>query len=192
MRIGIDLDNTLADYRRPLERLCALHGVGGEHKDPKLALREELRSRGDEARWTLLQGELYGPLMQEAGVFAGAAAALNGWLSSGAEVFVVSHRTRHPIAGEKHDLHAHARRWIEEQGLRVDGIFFEESKGTKVGRIKSLQCDFFIDDLPEVLTRNDFPVGTRRILFDPGLSHGVIAGVQTAATWAEVEVLVRS
>ena len=192
MRIGVDLDNTLADYRRPLDRLCALHGIGGEHKDPKLALREGLRSRGDEAMWTRLQGELYGPLMQEAGLFAGAADALNDWQSSGAEVFVVSHRTRHPIAGDKHDLHAYARRWIEEQGLHVGGIFFEESKGAKVGRIRSLQCDFFIDDLPEVLTRHDFPAGTRRILFDPGLSHGVIAGVQTATTWGEVEVLVRS
>jgi hypothetical protein len=192
MRIGIDLDNTLVDYRRPLERLCALHGVGGAHKDPKLTLRGALRARGEEAVWTRLQGELYGPLMQEAELFDGAAETLNGWLSSGAEVFVVSHRTRHPIAGEKHDLHAHARRWIEERGLPVGGIFFEESKGAKVGRIKSLQCDFFIDDLPEVLTQHDFPVGTRRILFDPGLSHGVISGVQTAATWAEVEVLVCS
>lgn len=192
MRIGVDLDNTLADYRRPLERLCGLHGVGGARKDPKLALRQELRARGEEAAWTRLQGELYGPLMQEAELFAGAAEVLSGWRSAGFEIFVVSHRTRHPIAGERHDLHAYARRWIEEQGLQVGDVFFEESKDAKVGRIGSLQCDFFIDDLPEVLTQHGFPSGTRRILFDPGLSHGVIAGVQTAMTWAEVEVLVRS
>jgi hypothetical protein len=48
MRIGIDLDNTLADYRRPLERLCALHGLPGPYVDPKLTLRETLRSRGEE------------------------------------------------------------------------------------------------------------------------------------------------
>ena len=192
MRIGIDLDNTLADYRRPLERLCALHGVGGAHKDPKLTLREALRARGEEAAWTRLQGELYGPLMQEAELFAGAAETLKDWRSSGAEVFVVSHRTRHPIAGEKHDLHAHARHWIEEQGLHVGDVFFEESKDAKITRIKSLQCDFFIDDLPELLTQHGFPFGTRRILFDPGLSHPVICGVQTAATWSEIEMLVRS
>jgi hypothetical protein len=192
MRIGIDLDNTLADYRRPLERLCALHGVRGSHKDPKLALRGEFRAKGEEATWTRLQGELYGPLMQEAEMFTGAAEALKGWRSSGAEVFVVSHRTRHPLAGEKHDLHDYARRWIEKRGLQVSGIFFEESKDAKVGRIGSLQCDVFIDDLPEILLQSGFPARTRRILFDPGLSHGVIAGVQTAVTWAEIEVLARS
>jgi hypothetical protein len=192
MRIGVDLDNTLADYRRPLERLCALHGIEGVRKDPKLALREELRARGEEATWTRLQGELYGPLMQAAELFTGAAEVLGRWQSSGAEVFVVSHRTRYPVAGAKHDLHAHARRWIGERGLRASGIFFEESKDEKIARIGSLQCDVFVDDLPEVLLQSGFPVGTRRVLFDPGLSHGVISGVQTAATWADIEGLVRS
>jgi len=192
MRIGIDLDNTLADYRRPLERLCALHGIDGVQRDPKLALREELRARGEEVAWTRLQGELYGPLMQEAELFTGAAEVLNMWQSSGAEVFVVSHRTRHPIAGEQHDLHAHGRRWIEERGLHASGVIFEDSRDAKVARIGSLQCDFFVDDLPEVLLQSGFPVGTRRILFDPGLSHGAISGVQTAATWAQVERFVRS
>jgi hypothetical protein len=192
MRIGVDLDNTLADYRRPLERLCALHGIHSAGKDPKLALRGELRARGEEATWTHLQGELYGPLMAEAELFTGAAEALAAWRSSGAEVFVVSHRTRYPIAGEKHDLHDYARRWIDEGCLRASGIFFEESKGAKVARIGSLQCDFFVDDLPEILLQSGFPAGTRRILFDPGLSHGMIAGVQAAATWAEIEVLARS
>lgn len=189
MKIGIDLDNTLADYRRPLERLCASHGLPGSPADPKLALREELRSRGEEEEWTRLQGELYGPLMQEAELFAGAADTIREWRAAGCEVCVVSHRTKHPIIGEKHDLHAFARHWIEERQLDVAALFFEETKKAKLTRIESLRCDVFVDDLPEILLHPEFPAATRKILFDPGLSHPSHPDLRSAKSWAEVAVL---
>lgn len=189
MRIGIDLDNTLADYRRPLERLCALHGLPGPYPDPKLTLREALRSRGEEDEWTRLQGELYGPLMQEAQLFEGAVETIRKWQASGCDVCVVSHRTRHPIAGEKHNLHAFARGWIESRQLGLADLFFEETKEAKLARIESLCCDVFVDDLPEILLHPGFPSATRRILFDPGRSHPSKPGLQSAGSWMEVAVL---
>jgi hypothetical protein len=191
MRIGLDLDNTLADYRLPLERMCAAYGVSLPQSDPKVALREELRARGEEGEWTKLQGELYGPLMCEAKLFPGAEETTRHWLSAGCEVFVVSHRTRHAIAGKKHDLHAHARSWIMESGLAVTGVFLEESKACKIARIDSLQCRVFVDDLPDILKHPDFPEVTRKILFDPGLSHRVAGGAESAATWMQIKQLVR-
>jgi hypothetical protein len=189
MRIGIDLDNTLADYRRPLERLCVRHGLPGPHTDPKLALREELRARGQEDEWTRLQGELYGPCMREAELFAGAAHAIAKWQASGCEVCVISHRTKHPIAGAKHDLHAFAREWITERRLDVADLFFEETKEAKLARIGSLRCDVFIDDLPEILLHPAFPSATRKMLFDPGRSHPPRPGVISARSWAELAAL---
>jgi len=192
MKIGIDLDNTLADYRRPLERLCAVHGLSGPYKDPKLALRGALRARGEEGEWTRLQGELYGPFMREAELFPGAAEVIRKWQASGCEVCVVSHRTSYPIAGEKHDLHAFARSWIQGVQLPVTDLFFEESKEAKVARIASLRCDLFIDDLPEVLSHPSFPMTSRKILFDPGRSHQPQPGIESAVTWAEIEELADS
>jgi hypothetical protein len=190
MRIGIDLDNTLADYRRPLERLCDLHGVPGPHADPKLVLRGSLRARGEETEWTRLQGELYGPLMHEAQLFPGASDVIGKWRARGCDVCVVSHRTKYPIAGSKHDLHAFARHWIERVDLPVDDLFFEESKEAKMARIKSLGCDVFIDDLPELLSHPGFNAVSRKILFDPGHSHLPQPGIESAGTWSEIEVLV--
>lgn len=189
VRIGIDLDNTLIDYRRPLKRLCASHGLPGSPADPKWALREELRSRGEECEWTRLQGELYGPLMQEAELFAGAADTIRQWKAAGCLVYVVSHRTQHPIVGEKHDLHAFARRWIDERQLDVADVFFEKTKEAKLMRIGFLRCDIFIDDLPEILLHPEFPAATRKILFDPGLSHPSRRDLPSARSWAEVAVL---
>jgi hypothetical protein len=190
MKIGIDLDNTLADYRRPLEKLCGLHGLPGPYLDPKLTLREALRSRGDEREWTRLQGELYGPLMQEAQLFEGAEDTIRQWQACGYDICVVSHRTRHPIAGEKHDLHAFARGWFEHRQLRGADLFFEETKEAKLERIKSLCCDVFVDDLPEIFTHPAFPSMTRKVLFDPGSSHPPQPGLESVRTWAEVAALV--
>jgi len=185
MRIGIDLDNTLADYSAPLLRLCALHGVdpGG---DPKLALREHLRGAGREDEWTRLQGEIYGPLMAEALLFPGVADFFRRSLDAGSECFIVSHRTRQPIAGEAHDLHCSARHWLRAMGLANVPVHLEESKSAKVGRIRSLDVNCFIDDLPELLLESAFPEGVRRILFDPGNQHADSPAWRRCSSWRSV------
>jgi len=188
VRIGIDLDNTLADYSAPLSRLCAEHGIE-PGPNPKLALRGHLRAAGREDEWTRLQGELYGPLMREAQMFVGAREVIGAVRSRGLNITVVSHRTKHPIAGEKHDLHFHAQRWLEDNGVGSIEVFFEESKEAKIERIRQLRCGLFVDDLPEILTHPEFPAGTRRILFDPGRSHPAFSGLERAAAWSEISSL---
>jgi hypothetical protein len=185
MRIGIDLDNTLADYSAPLLRLCALHGVD-PGVDPKLALREHLRGAGRENEWTRLQGEIYGPLMAEALLFPGVADFFRRSLDAGSECFIVSHRTRQPIAGEAHDLHCSARHWLRAMGLANVPVHLEESKSAKVGRIRSLDVNCFIDDLPELLMESAFPEGVRRILFDPGNQHADSPAWRRCSSWRSV------
>ena len=185
MRIGIDLDNTLADYSAPLLRLCALHGVD-PGVDPKLALREHLRGAGRENEWTRLQGEIYGPLMAEALLFPGAADFFRRSLAVGSECFIVSHRTRQPILGEAHDLHSSARHWLRAVGLANVPVHLEQSKSAKVGRIRSLGVNCFIDDLPELLSDSAFPEGVRRILFDPGNQHADSPVWMRCSSWHSV------
>lgn len=184
MRIGIDLDNTLADYATPLKRLCREHGIDPGGGDPKLALRGFLRAQGREPEWTQLQGELYGPLMEEARPFAGVEDFLARAAAAGVVCCVVSHRTRHPFAGPPHDLHAAARQWLQQLGA-LD-IYLEETKALKLGRIGTLGLAAFVDDLPELLGDPGFPAGVRPVLFDPSGHHRDDWGGETCATWAEV------
>jgi len=187
MRIGIDLDNTLADYRRPLEALCAKHGLSGPHADPKLTLRDYLRGAGREEEWTRLQGELYGPLMSDALLFEGANEFFGRCRLHGASCHIVSHRTRKPISGSDYDLHQSARLWLERQGLGAVSAHFEETKSQKIERISALDLDVFIDDLPEILLDPGFPAGTKRILFDPGDRHADQSGCRRARSWVSVQ-----
>lgn len=186
MRIGIDLDNTLADYRRLLEALCVKHGLPGSHSDPKLALRDYLRGKGREEEWTRLQGELYGPLMSDALLFEGVNEFFGRCHSQGASCHIVSHRTWKPISGGDHDLHEAARLWLGRQGLREVTAYLEETKSRKIERINTLDLDVFVDDLPEILLDPHFPAKTRGILFDPGDRHADHAGYSRVQNWEAV------
>lgn len=186
LKVGVDLDNTLADYRRPLEKLCAAYGIVGEYTDPKIALRGELHRTGREEEWTRLQGELYGPLMGQAEPFAGAVEGVLGLRAAGFDVVIISHRTKHPFLGKRHDLHAAARGWLAENGLGEISLFMEENQGAKVARMASEGCQVFVDDLPEILRHVEFPKLTRKILFDPGASHIGVSEMERASSWSEV------
>jgi len=191
MRIGIDLDNTLADYAAPLARLCREYGVADCATEPKLALRDHLRRAGREPEWTRLQGEIYGPLMAEARLYPGAADFLAQGLGAGTSCVVVSHRTRHPIAGQSYDLHESARCWLADCGLGSIEIHLEETKASKLARISSLGLDVFIDDLPELLGDPAFPAGVEPVLFDPASHHRNSWGGRVVASWSALSDLLR-
>jgi hypothetical protein len=197
--IGVDFDNTIVRYDDVFGRVALDLGlVPPEAATTKTAVRDHLREIGQEDRWTELQGIIYGPRMMDAGLFSGVAEFFARCRATGRPVAIVSHRTRHPYLGERHDLHAAARDFLARHGfhdpsrigLPESRVFFEETKQAKLERIATVGCTTFIDDLPELLADPRFPAGVRRILFDPGRVHEPPAGVTPAASWAEVARLI--
>ncbi len=196
--IGVDFDNTIVRYDDVFGRVALDLGlVPPEAATSKTAVRDHLRSIGQEDRWTELQGIIYGPRMMDAALFPGAAAFFARCRAARTPVAIVSHRTRFPYLGERHDLHAAARDFLARHGfhdadhigLPESRVFFEETKEAKLARIAAVGCTTFIDDLPELLADPRFPGNVRRILFDPGRLHEPPAGVERAASWADVERL---
>ena len=116
--------------------------------------------------------------MDEARAYPGAVEFILDRLRRGDKVSVVSHKTRHPFMGPKHDLHVAARGWIAHHlqpqlnaaGVAI-GVHFELTKGEKLARIGQCNCYAFIDDLPEILLAPEFPAPTRALLFDPDGTH---------------------
>jgi hypothetical protein len=178
MRIGIDFDNTLVCYDQLFWDLARERGAIDESVPRwKDAIRDNLRQRGLEPIWTGLQGLAYGPRILDASPFPGALAAVAEFVHRGWEVFIISHKTQFPIVGAEYDLHEAARDWLIKNGLlgdvnsplQSDQAYFELTKSDKLRRIEYIGCDWFIDDLPELLTDPGFPSNVGRILFDP---HG--------------------
>ena len=52
------------------------------------------------------------------------------------------------------------------QTFKKERIFFESSAAAKVRKIKSLRLDFYVDDLLSILNHRQFPVVTKKILFN--------------------------
>lgn len=178
MLVGIDFDNTIVGYDETFHVAAVERGlIPPEIPRTKLAVRDHLRGIGQEDSWTELQGHVYGARMRDVRAFPGAIEFMLRARAAGHDLAIVSHKTRWPFLGERHDLHAAARAWVEENlssggAPLVPAVHFELTKEDKLRRIAELGCDAFIDDLPEILLAPGFPGGTARLLFDPDLHHG--------------------
>jgi hypothetical protein len=189
MRIGIDLDNTLACHDATFGLLAAKAGLPDSIcRSGKNAVRNYLQSAGRGGEWTAMQGRAYGDSMSSARPFPGALEFLRLARVQGHELFIVSHRTRHPLAGETFDLHHAASAWLDTHGFAVLARVFLETEMTfKARRILDLSCEVFIDDLPEFLTRQDLSAIPRKILFQP--EPGPEVPMETVRSWNDAAAL---
>ncbi|HET7670339.1 MAG TPA: HAD family hydrolase [Burkholderiales bacterium] len=188
MRIGVDFDNTLVSYDDIFHRVALEQGViPASLARTKLAVRDHLRREGREEVWTEMQGTVYGARMDDVQAYPGALEFLKWAREQGIEVCIISHKTRHPFIGPKHDLHAAAQRWVDRH---VGGIptFFELTKEEKLERIRACGCEHYIDDLPEILLANGFPQSVQRVLFDPDghHAHASADGLLRMRGWPEI------
>ncbi len=195
MRIGVDLDNTIVCYDGIFRQAALELGLTPlPLKGDKITVRDYLRLQDKEEDWIHLQGHIYGPGMQVAKPYDGAQDFIRV-MNRSAEIFIISHRTRHPYGGKKYDLHAAASRWLEDHsiigsgkdGIKIEQVFFELTLEAKVNRIKQCQCTHFIDDLPRVLDHREFPTTVSGILFDTsGKNSDKRASYQSLSSWSDI------
>jgi hypothetical protein len=194
MIVGLDFDNTIVSYDEVFHRVAVEGGhVPAELPVRKDAVRDFLRNVGANDLWTEMQGLVYGSRMGDARAFEGALESIALMKANGHRVIIVSHKTRYPFLGERHDLHAAARRWLEVQGFfdphgldfQDTDVFFELTKEDKLARISRESCTHFVDDLPEILTHPLFPSGVARLLFAPS-SASSHTDLPTASKWSDI------
>lgn len=174
MIVGVDFDNTIVSYDGVFYRVALEEGlIPNWVAVKKNAVRDYLREQGLEAEWTRLQGEVYGARMGDAAAFDGVRRFFSFCWERGIRVAIISHKTKHPFLGHPYDLHEAAAGWIRGSGLleigslAAENIFFETTKQAKIDRVLSFGCDYFIDDLPEILGEPRLRGNVTRVLFDP-------------------------
>lgn len=194
MLIGIDFDNTIVSYDTLFHKVATEQGViPAAIPLNKVAVRDHLRAIGKEDVWTEMQGYVYGARMGEAAAYPGAIEFFRWARAAGIPLCIVSHKTRHPFIGPQYDLHQAARGWVEThlvdaQGalIQPDRVFFELTKEAKWSRIAAAGCDWFIDDLPEILLAPAFPEKASRLLFDPETHHADETALLRMANWGDI------
>lgn len=194
MRVGIDFDNTIVSYDTLFHKVAVEQGVIPAQTPPtKLAVRDHLRAIGKESVWTEMQGYVYGERMDEAEAYPSVLDFMRWARGRGLDLSIVSHKTRHPFIGPKYDLHQAAGSWIEthlvsdgQPLVPPDDMHFELTKDDKLRRIAVAGCDWFIDDLPEILLAEAFPPAVQRILFDPEAHYREAVGLTRMSGWVEI------
>jgi hypothetical protein len=201
MLIGIDLDNTIVSYDLIFHKIAQEHEfVPSFIRAEKVAVRDYMRLSGREKQWTEMQGIVYGARMEEALPYQGVVSFFQRAKWAGHQIVIVSHRSKHPILGPKYNLHTAARDWIsahirhnEDELISYDNIFLELTKEAKLATISRLGCDLFIDDLPELLMSDSFPLKAKRVLFDPATLHSNLGETDIfhVSTWDELLVMLK-
>lgn len=196
VKVGIDFDNTLVSYddvflRAAIEReLLPRHFTGD-----KTAVRDSIRSAAGDAQWAALQAEVYGRRMADAAMIEGAGDFVLACRVRGAEVYIVSHKSRHAAADpEGADLHMAALTWMEhnrffhKNGLAFSrgDIFFEPTREAKCRRIFELGCSHFVDDLEEVFREPNFPSGVERFLLHRGRNQAPHGPFTALTDWPAI------
>lgn len=195
MRIGLDFDNTIVCYDNLFYKVAIEQRlIPKSIPASKYAIREYLQKNNNEDLWTNMQGLVYGLRMMEANAFLGVEKFIEEAQKKGHQIFIISHKTIYPYAGPKYNLHDSAQNWINKilQSSRnkinlEKSIYFELTKENKIKKISELECDVFIDDLPEILNMPGFLEKTALILFDPENLHGNIEKhIVKIKTWDEI------
>lgn len=191
MRIGVDFDNTIADYEGVFHAAALERGlIDAALPKDKNAVRDYLNQSGRKDDFTELQGYVYGSRMELARPYDGFREFTLRARHNGHDVYIVSHKTRYPLLGPKFDMHEAARAFLRDrqlsgnEGVPQDQIFFEETKEQKIARAAALDVDVFIDDLPKILAMPGLPERCRRILFAPSGQSGV--PFEICQTWDEI------
>ena len=195
MRIGIDFDNTIVSYDALFHKVAVEQAlVPVDLPKSKLAVRDYLRKIGNEPAWTKLQGYVYGTKMGDAAAYPLVIEFIKFARCKGISMAIVSHKTKHPFIGPKYNLHEAARGWVANtltdgftNLIEPDHVFFELTKEEKIARIADIGCDYFIDDLPEILRMPGFPKNLKRILFDPEDIHNTDKLYTKLGSWQAIK-----
>jgi len=195
--LGVDLDNTIADYGPLMHEIALDRGlVDSDCPQTKAAVRDTVRRLANgELQWRRVQAAAYGTRMREATLMHGVADLLRTCKRRGIPVYIVSHKTEYSNLGESDvNLRAAALTWLESQSFfHADGfalahgnVSFHDSRAEKIERIRTLKITHFIDDLEELFQEPLFPPDVIRILFTPQGRSSHSPAIHSFASWEEI------
>jgi hypothetical protein len=191
--IGIDLDNTIIDYRNAFWHTALSTGIFTEkdkisfsNNHGQVPNKNEIKNRlileeGGNYKWESLQGQVYGQYIHNAGIYPGVANFLLHSKVRGVKVYIISHKTEFGHYDKSQTpLRKAALNFLEQKdilsgdyGIQEKDIFFFDARRKKVNMVAELNCTYFIDDLPEVFREEGFPENTTEILFDIQSEHAM-------------------
>jgi hypothetical protein len=196
-RIGVDLDNTIVSYDALMHGLALQRSwIGPDVRKSKKDIRDAILNlpEGD-IKWQTLQGEVYGPCMKEALVIPGVREFFQRCGEGGVDFYIISHKTEFANYDQTcTNLRQASLDWLKKNKI-LDrhnshafpaNIYFESTRREKIGRIATLQCTHFIDDLEETFLEDYFPQGVEKILYNPHGHDTILTDARILTSWYQI------
>jgi hypothetical protein len=195
--VGIDFDNTLINYDEVFfNHALSLNLIGPQTRKNKKDVRDQIRLLADgEIIWQKMQAFVYGRGIAQASLNQGVEDFLKTCVQQGIQVYVVSHKTEFSrYDADQVNLRQAALDWMSANrffssggmGLHRTQVYFETTRSQKIGRLQSLGCTHFIDDLEEVFLERNFPDGIEKILFSPQAVSGSSGDMKVFQSWGRI------
>jgi len=197
MKIGIDFDNTIACYDTLFHEVALRENFISKSWSgcSKTELRDYLRTQPNgEKTWMKLQGLVYGKYMHLAKLMPNVANFLLSCNVRNHELFIISHKTEYGhYDPEQISLRKKALKWMDANrffdlkyfGIDKRNVFFADTRQEKVEKILNIECNWFIDDLPEVFEEPLFPLETNKILFG-SYEPLIISKITVLNSWEKI------
>ena len=191
MRIGFDFDNTIVNYDLVFSQIADQLNL--EYLDsPKNSIKNYYEVElGQRNLWKKVQFKVYCELISKIEPSDKFIALLHWLIENKHDIFIVSHKTQNIKINNKNlNLREPAKKWLERNIpiFNKERIFFESSAIAKIRKIKSLSLDFFVDDLVTILNHRQFPLLTKKILYNRYLLK--LNNIYVASNWDEVKKLI--
>lgn len=188
-KVGIDFDNTIVCYDEAFYIAAIEQNLIPKNiTKSKSSIKDYLINIKKEDEWTKLQGYVYGSRMDLAKSFLSFENFIEYALKNNFEINIISHKTKYPYLGNKYDLHLSAKNWLNSQRFYNEKIkvFFELTLDEKINRIKKENCNYFIDDLTDVLNHKLFPENIKKIHFNSVKLPSNNSPLKPLSSWSDI------
>ena len=135
LRIGLDFDNTIANYDRAFPDVARILGYQTKATNKRDLKVELIASAEGETAWQKVQGLTYGKHIDQASLYPGVYEFVLRALSGNHQVFIVSHKTKLGHFDEsKTPLRTAATNWLvnrklvgdENSQISLQNVFYAE------------------------------------------------------------------
>lgn len=165
LKIGIDLDNTIIDYKNSFKKFLKSKNINFNSinkKKIKFIANNNLKIKS----WTQAQEEIYGKYIAFAKPFKFFKDFEKFALRNNIKLFIVSHKTEYSQFSRKYNLHSQSNKWLEKNiSKEMYKIYYVKTVDQKIKKIANLNPDYFIDDLIEIFNHKNFPKKVKKIHF---------------------------
>lgn len=202
MKIVIDIDNTLVDYRSSLYKFIKNLNINlGEIKqDHKMSIiKNKIKQTYGDIFWQVAQAYIYSDLTKDVSFYKNSNYFLKKAIQFN-DIYLVSHKTKFGLHQAKNtDIRKisseRINRWLKKERLigSIKDIIFTDTFDEKVSYIKEIDPEVIIDDLLEIhsrlkIIRSDSKK-TIHILFQGNNYENKISNsnnIITANSWLEI------